>query len=270
MKYNEINAEGRIILKYLCEQHDKVVTIKEIFNVVNGCEFDSNKDDMHSLSSAISKLRKKITKNGNISYIENPRKGEFRLMLSESPFENTTTESHNEFISTNKFFNEFLNDAHKVKSIDFAFHAGSEWLNEKIKILDRVREKNISCRVLINANSDAIELIMSNMRHQDRNYTLIAENIQKWYAYGLKYSELFSIKVTHLPLLHRYYHLRTEQKTNGIMLLRYYTYNNSDSSQNYTQIFDSNSPYYQLYSKEFEYLWSDEHSIDIAKYLGDK
>lgn len=101
------------ILKFLCLQcdneNDGYVTNEQIFTFLYGQPYkhDGSKPDLNNITKAMSKLRAKKSKNGDIDIhqiIESDRNGSFRLKLIESPFQKETVSD----TGTNKCVNEKL------------------------------------------------------------------------------------------------------------------------------------------------------------------
>lgn len=147
-----------------------------------------------------------------------------------------------------------------AKTLDFAFHAGAEWLmmDEKLAVLSEIIEKNIPCRIIIN-DEESVHNVIPYMRSEDKVYVGLTQNIKQWQEFQKKHCGLIQVRVSHVPLLHAYFHVKKE---NSIVRLTYYSYNNATMGKNYSCTFDKDSPYYTLYVNEFEYLWSI--SDDIA------
>lgn len=101
------------ILRFLCLQSDNenegYVTNEQIFEYLYGRPYrhDGSKPDLNNVTKAMSKVRAKKSKNGDIDIhqiIESDRNGSFRLKLIESPFQNETVSD----TGTNKCINEKL------------------------------------------------------------------------------------------------------------------------------------------------------------------
>ena len=184
---------------------------------------------------------------------------------SNEHFSQQNQEEHIFHVTAPDFIEENLKKS-KIAEIDFMFCKGTEWLrnDHRILLLDELREKNIPCRMIINSDLEVMEEMIKHMGHLDRAYTTAFQSIQNWYQYQKKYPS-FRIKISPLPLLHCYYHIKTEHAKNDMIRLHYYIYKNAYARENYAQLFNAASPYYQLYTEEFEYLW--ELSSDIEEYF---
>lgn len=165
------------------------------------------------------------------------------------------------------FFNEYLiNGNFQLYGIDLAFHTGTEWLlsEDRIKILVRLKENHIPCRVILNDKLG--ESLHKHMRNSNKTYLSTSDMINRWYNYKKEYFTELSIKISPLPLLHNYYHLINKNNPqDSIIRLCYYTYGNHQYIDNYVQTFTPVTPYYHVYTNEFNYLW--ENSKDIDEYL---
>lgn len=162
---------------------------------------------------------------------------------------------------------EFVNNGidNGAARIDLAFHAGAEWLmvDTKLAVISRIIEKRIPCRILIN-DELSVQNIIPHMRSANKAYIGLTQNIKQWAKFAQQYPEIIQVRVSQIPFLHAFYHTKTEKLSS--VRLAYYSYDNATMQKNYTQIFEYDSAYYDLYVKEFEYLWDrGEEIIDIDK-----
>ncbi len=157
---------------------------------------------------------------------------------------------------------EFVDNGieHDAKSIDFAFHAGAEWLmiDTKLSVISKIIERNIPCRVLIN-DEESVQNVIPHMRTANKAYVGLTQNIKQWKEFQKQYPDFIQVKVSHIPLLHAFYHIKSEE--NSAVRLAYYSYDNATMQKNFAHIFEHESTYYNLYVNEFEYLW--EQASDI-------
>lgn len=176
-----------------------------------------------------------------------------------------TEERHpikNDYISPEKYFKDgILNRAH-AKSIDMAFHTGARWftLIEKNDLLYEAINKGIRFRILLNY-SEISEPIVQHIHHQGKTYLSFAECIQNWNHLQNAYPDTFEIKLVDIPILRRYYSFHMEDNSMDTVNVKYYTYGNNNPDKNYQPIFYYDSPYFELYRSEFQYLW--EHGVEL-------
>lgn len=182
----------------------------------------------------------------------------------------TTNQTQAHSVSSLKlidFFNANCIGIEKIKSIDFAFLAGSEWLTniERIDLLTRLIKHGVHLNVIISEPHQA-ENIACHMRHSDRFYVSFQKNIEIWLKFQQKHSDFVHVKVSLLPLMHNYYAFNRKDASTNSIRVNFYTYDNSYIEKNLTEILDSKSPHYQLFKQEFRYLWSI--SRDITDFTG--
>ncbi|MBO5164574.1 MAG: hypothetical protein J6B75_09095 [Ruminococcus sp.] len=152
---------------------------------------------------------------------------------------------------------------HGANGIDLAFHAGAEWLmvDTKLAVISKIIDRHIPCRVLIN-DEESVQNVIPHMRSENKAYVGLTQNIRQWSNFQKQYPDIIQVKVSHIPLLHAYYHVQTENDPS--VRLAYYSYDNATMHKNFIHIFERGSAYYDLYTNEFEYLWKradDIHNI---------
>lgn len=161
-----------------------------------------------------------------------------------------------EYISTEKYFNDGIQDSRNVKSVDMAFHAGAEWFTsiEKNDLLYNIIDKGIHLRVLLN-DPETSELIGQHMRHRRKRYMSFGECILNWNNLKNEYPDEIEIRLVDIPILRRYYSFCMKDSCMDTVNVKYYTYGNARPEKNYQPIFYCDSPCFLLYRSEFEYLW---------------
>lgn len=164
-----------------------------------------------------------------------------------------------EVISTERYF--FMELKKNIDAVDMAFHAGSEWFTDVAKndLLYGLVEQGIHLRILLN-NPKISEKMAKHMRHSRKIYIGFENCIRKWIDLKKEYPDKVEIKMTDIPILRRYYSIHMKDSCMDSVNVKYYTYDNPDPKINYQQIFYSDSEYFGLYRKEFEYLWN--HPLD--------
>lgn len=168
-------------------------------------------------------------------------------------------EADNDYASTNEYFKNGLKDIQSVMGVDMAFHAGAEWFSdiEKNDILYGLIEgnNNLKLKVLLNSQHSA-EQIAKHMRHPRKSYIQFSECIHKWNEFAEEFPSQVEVRISDIPILRRYYSFHMTETSSDTVNVKYYTYGNANPDKNYQPIFYHNSKYYDLYSKEFEYLWA--------------
>ncbi len=168
-------------------------------------------------------------------------------------------------INTKDFFNKNLNPASNLQivGVDLAFHGGGAFLTEtrdKV-ILDELVSRKIPTRVLINDPKVAKEFT----QHMRNPGTSIGPSPFKtvaatWKKFAKEHPDTLKVRVCKSPLLHVHhavrYHNTLTQKPYGRQHIKYYAHRNYDIGKAFEHELSSFSKYYELYSNEFEYLWS--------------
>lgn len=162
-----------------------------------------------------------------------------------------------ESISAEKYFSEGIKDSENLTRVDMAFHAGSEWFTniEKNDLLYMILDNGIQLRVLLN-RPDISEFIAKHMRHKRKQYMKFEECIRCWYGLCKEYPNTFEFRIVDIPILRRYYSFHMKNTDKDTVNVKHYTYGNARPDKNYQSIFHQDSPYFELYRTEFEYLWS--------------
>ena len=160
-------------------------------------------------------------------------------------------------MSSNKYFENRIQQNGNIKSVDMEFHAGSAWFNdsEKVDMLYKMVEQGIQIRVLLN-DPITSEKITKHMRDNRKSYMSFEKAIKYWFNLKEKYSEQVKIKIVNIPILRRYYAIHMDDEKMDNMNVKYYTFGNAIQNKNYQSVFYCDSPYFNLYRNEFEYLWN--------------
>lgn len=162
-----------------------------------------------------------------------------------------------ENFSITEFFKNAFDRMKNVVSVDMAFHAGAEWRqsSEKINWLSYMIENNIKLRILANTE-EVVGKITESMTQPLKRYTGYEECLKDWTNLEKAYPDIISVHVSDVPLLHRIYSIHG--KNDGIINIKYYTYRNCIPEDDFRMSFGYGTKEYDLYNREFEYLW--EHS----------
>lgn len=140
-----------------------------------------------------------------------------------------------------------------LKSIDMAFHCGSEWrctINGH-QLLMILRSKGISIRVLINSSAE-IGNFSSHIKSSQIELLEVDKCVQAWKKFASEYPDFIELKVAKVPLFRSIYFLRGEEK--GIARIKGYCYGNCihDITPDF---YYEDSEKFEMYSKEYEYIW---------------
>jgi len=148
-------------------------------------------------------------------------------------------------------------DMDMVQSVDFAFHAGSEWLFtiEKRMLLNKLIDKKVPLRILLNT-PEAAEKVACHMRMENMDYISFEETVEKWRALVKKHPGHVQLRLGTIPLMRRYLSFHMKEKGLSTVNVKHYTYNNGLVNENYQSIFNEDSRFFKLYRGEFEFLWS--------------
>ena len=178
---------------------------------------------------------------------------------------NTITYSSND-IELNEFIQVNMQYIDEIETLQLAFHAGTDWYSEfasKYRYLLALHDKNAKIQILINS-SDAAELVGKHMRLTNFLYISFDQAIKQWKDIKLKMLPKVEIRVSDISLMHAYCCFEMCCNYESQMMIHYYTYGNCDPTKNFDALFDGKSPYFDLYQKEFNYLW--EKAIPIQLY----
>ena len=164
--------------------------------------------------------------------------------------------------SSGDFIGYGIDNVGVLQSVDMAFHAGAEWRrnSDKVNILTAIIEKSITLRVLVNS-SETVSEVCSHMRQPLKRYVGFDNSIQEWLELMSAYPDSVKVRVADVPLLHRLYIIRGEDK--GYVNVKYYTYGNYTPDKDFRMVFGSSDMQYKLYTDEFDYIWN-KASHDIV------
>ncbi len=165
-------------------------------------------------------------------------------------------------INTKEFFNNNLNekDHLTVKSIDMSFHGGAAWLRAgtQKEILDEILKRKIPTRILINT-PEAAESIAKHMRDEYALYFPFEQVSKLWSKYTSDHPDILQVRACPIPLLRVYHNIKFNEDeirhTHDRMHIKYYVYQNMNLENSFEHELSSFSKYYEIYQKEFEFLW---------------
>ena len=183
-----------------------------------------------------------------ISYMSNVKRG-------------GNTKLYSAISETSEFFANGFVKLPDIQCVDMAFHGGSEWRrnSNKVDILSHIIDKSISLRILVNS-SDIVSNVCAHMSQPLKKYVSFDSCVEEWLELAQKYPDVVQVRVADVPLLHRLYIIRGEEK--GYVNVKYYTYGNYTPDKDFRMVFDDFETEYKLYTKEFEYIWENaSHSI---------
>lgn len=149
-----------------------------------------------------------------------------------------------------------------IRSIDMAFHSGSDWRrkNSKVELLGDLISRQIPLRILVN-DAKTVDTICSHMRQPLKKYVGFDNSIQEWAEVQAEFPDLVQIRICQVPLLHRLYLVRREDGS-GCVALRYYTYGTYHTARDSKACYGGDSVEFALYAGEFDYLW-DKASVPL-------
>ena len=170
-------------------------------------------------------------------------------------------------ITTTDFFKNNLNDSSRtIKSIDMAFHGGGAWLRtgKNKDILNEIIDRKIPTRILINTPK-AAESIAKHMRDDDAIYFSFKELQKRWKKFMKEHSDVIEVRATSVPLLRVYHNFKfnedSSESTYDRMHIKYYVYKNLNLENSFEHELSTFSKYYDMYKKEFEFLWNSSTPI---------
>lgn len=167
-------------------------------------------------------------------------------------------------MGSTEFFLEGLKRYDHISSVDMAFHAGGEWRrkSEKVDILQNLIDKKIILRVLVNS-PEAAEIVCSHMKQPLKKYAGFDKCVEDWTELATMFPDNIKVRIAELPLMHRLYIVRGSSPEEGQLNIKYYTYGNYTPDKDFRLCFEAPGPEYELYTKEFDYLW--EKSLDVTQ-----
>lgn len=175
-------------------------------------------------------------------------------------------------INTVEFFKHSLHSQSLLspKSIDMAFHGGTPWLmpGEKKEILSEILRRQIPVRILINT-PEAAQSIAQYMHDDEAVYVSFEELQEKWAKRASSYPELMEVRACPIPLLRVYHNIKFEETEFGNIHdrihVKYYAYQSLNAHKNFEHEISTFSKYYEIYQKEFEFLWSKSVRLQAEK-----
>ncbi len=92
------------------------------------------------------------------------------------------------------------------------------------------------------------------MRNPDKAYIKISYCHEIWRKFASEYSNLITLKISKLPILHSYYSFNMKNNKSSVFYILS-TYGNIGYRRRLVQKLDCTSEHYQTLKDEFEYLW---------------
>lgn len=248
----------------------------------------SNSKEVEEAKNIIDKYNKFVELYNHFSNSQNSSEAQQNALLADNEFNsllqliiefisehgnsNSDNIENDSFISTLDFLDKYLvfSGENKSTGVDLAFYAGTLWLltDERTEILNQLKEHNISCRIIINEESDIITSVHKHMKNKNKSYLSISDTIKLWYEQQEHLSEILHIKISPLPLLRNYCHIKNiNDYERDAMRIFHYTYGNGNLNRDCIQILTNNSSKAEVFADEFEYLWNN--SKDIKQYFED-
>lgn len=175
---------------------------------------------------------------------------------------NNTTMAHVDvpLMSSESYFRGHMEDIAQIQSVDMAFHAGFDWLmGEEVGIIHELLKAGAYIRVMINTTK-ALNSIAKNMAQEGRSYPKHPSTIAAWRKLSMDYPEQIEVRLSDIPLLRRYYSIHMKNPMLDTICVKHYTYGNGKVSDNLQDLMTPDSRYFDLFRKEFEFLWKQANS----------
>lgn len=155
----------------------------------------------------------------------------------------------------NYFFRTNMKNLSFIESVELSFYAGFVWHQdiEHLDILSDLAEAGIPVRIIINS-AESAQLIHNHMRHKLKRYPSFEEGISSWKNFESMYDNV-EIRLSDIPLMRICYCINKKGSSDSAMRVKFYTYGNPKINNNYIQDFSPYDPPFNLYKKEFEYIW---------------
>lgn len=170
---------------------------------------------------------------------------------------NNTTMAHVDMplMSSESYFRGHMEDITQIQSVDMAFHAGFDWLmGEEVGIIHELIKADVCIRVIVNTTK-ALNSIAKNMAQEGRSYPKHQYTVAAWKKLSEDYPGQIEVRLSNIPLLRRYYSIHMKDPKLDTICVKHYTYGNGKVSDNLQDLMTPHSRYFDLFHKEFEFLW---------------
>lgn len=248
-------------IKAAVELNKNIIPIRQV-----GFQWPDNL--MDQLPESVKRMEKEQSIDENPSYFDEMLSRVYQRLKNVKPASVSIYGSHNMSSTgtTERYFSEQrLLGVNNITQLDMAFHAGTAWFQEPKKLellIDSLVSHNV--RVLINT-PEVAEGVAQHMRMRRLKYIPFAEGVKFWKELIDDGFSSLSVRLVDIPLMRRYYSFHMIDKSQDSVNVKHYTYGNSNIEKNYQSILTPQSNYFQLYRREFDFLWNK--SIDIRDYL---
>ena len=162
------------------------------------------------------------------------------------------------------FISAIKRNPKNIQSVCMAFHAGVEWRSdsEKVALVNFMRKKKIPLRIIVN-NAGTVRNICPHMQQEGKEYVGFRRSIKHWRKEQKRSKGIIEVRVSTIPMLHRIYIVHTKD-LQGAANIKYYTFGNDMPAKDPRSCFSSDSREFNLYKREFNYLW--EKAIPIQDF----
>lgn len=167
-----------------------------------------------------------------------------------------------------QFIRKKLKECGIITEVNLAFNHGVRWLthHDRTQLLRQIIERANCVNILMSEYQIAEEFT----KHQRKPGTYYISSYvppqKMWQEFIRESPGKITLKLSPIPVLRQYISFHFEDEMDSALYVGFYTYGGSGFDNNPFQMLSYNENYYNVYEKEFSYLWSI--SQDITDFTG--
>ncbi|MBQ6039186.1 MAG: hypothetical protein IJL32_00155 [Oscillospiraceae bacterium] len=164
------------------------------------------------------------------------------------------------------YFRSMTAHPEQIQQLDMAFHMGTSWLSdgERMNMMINMLESGTVMRILID-DEDMAWTLSTHINNKNRFSLPFSLNLQYWQEFERRHGGAVEVRLSPVPILRNYTRFTGRTPDASGMRVVFYTYGNFYFGQYYSIFPETDSPEYELFRIEFEYLWEKSKPINENK-----
>ena len=182
--------------------------------------------------------------------------------------QDTLASSDNDYISTVQFFRSCLDYGFPIKSIKLAAQTGWSFFDdaEKRNLLKELLKQKIHIQFIGNPMSAEMRYIVKAMCDPEKelDYRGVNATLTQWHKYETAYDNMELRVSVNYPILHQSYIVEFADGSERL-LMRDYAYGSPVDVRAPRKLITNQSPDYEYYKTEYEFIWKNGITYDEWK-----
>lgn len=159
--------------------------------------------------------------------------------------------------AVDQFIKEKLSTPGVITEVNLAFNHGIRWLtfHERTQLLRKIVEQANRVNIVMPKYEIAEEFTL----HQRKPGTYYVSSYTRpqhmWQDFAQEYPQKITLNTVPIPILRQYISFHFENKEQSALYIGFYTYGGNGFDKNPFYVLSYGADYYDVYEKEFKYLW---------------